>query len=543
MGTVTYIGPLNPAEVTLTDGTVVRVASGAAVTLPDLDCAKLLSSGQWLAGDQHTAALVALSLISRSERSTLWPVAVRQVASDRLRLFESLGSERFWGIDLWQTTGLPGAGGISGYVAPHILSRAAIYEPFVQLGAFARNGSGWGSHTVQAAASGGGYYFSTTVGDTVTATIPANATKVGLRSPAVSNAGFARVRIAGDPTRANRLSTAQQLVDSGRLAGLGTLAPTDRILDLYAAASDAATTADYDRHFILADLSGGGSALAGNSITLEVLAEKNFASTGTRLYIADDPFTYATAVTTHGTYGANLLPTTRLLSHLDSAYEYAHEVGIPGTLTFIGNVHGYETETAFTVAIDGRSLTLAVGETVWGNRIDVSRDTNLYHPAVGAGNTVIGAVKTFYTMSSLGLDVYHRTTWAQAVTLNRDYTMMFPGDGPLFSSANVAGSTYTLGANDGSYKGQVAAALAKVTGTDGGLTIVHQLAILDPQLSVDSFALSAPMNTAVEDRTPTNANVGNIKKIYVARVHTGSPLAVASGTVQHSTGNYRVLVA
>lgn len=475
-----------------------------------------------------------------SLRADTHAVAVRQVATDRLRLFYALGSERFWGVDLWQTPSLPGAGGITGYVAPFMLSRAAIYEPFLTLATYTRTGT-WGSRNTQSAASGGGYYFSTTAGDTVTATIPANSTKVGVRLPAASNAGMYRVRIGGDATRANRLPTAQQLVTAGKLASLGTLNATDRILDLYSAASDAAATIDYDRHFILADMSASGSALGGATLTLEVLTAQNVATSSNRGYISEAPITYATAATTRGTNGQTLLATTRLVSHLDSAYEYAHEVQISSTTLFIGNVHGYESQTALAVVVDGRVVTLSVGETLWASRIELTRDTALYHSAVGSGNTVIGNVKTFYSLNSQGLDVMHRTTWAQAVSLTRDYPMMFPGDGPLFDTAIVAGTSYALGANDGRYKGQVAASSAQMRGADGGLTITQTLTIVDRALSVDEFSTSAPMHVAVEDRAPTNVNVGNIKKIYVTRVHTtGGPLAVAAGAVQHSVGRYSV---
>ncbi len=487
--------------------------------------------------DAAVADAAAAELADVQQRAS-YAVAIKQVATDRLRLLYALGSERFWGVDLWQTASLPGAGGISGYVAPNMLSRAAIYEPFLNMGsgAVTRTGTFVGP-TAQALASGGSYYYSTTVGDKITATIPAGATKVGLRTVPASNAGLFVPVIGGDRTRANRLPTAAQLVASGRLAALGALNATDRVLDLYSAASDAATTIDYDRHFILAD----GAGLGGQTIELVVVAEKNFASAANRGYVSLDPFTYAKATTSRGTGGASLLATTRLLSHLDSAYEYAHEVGIPGTPTFIGNVHGYETQTGLAVLADGRVVTLSVGDTLWANRIDLTRDTNLYHPAVGSGNTVIGSVKTFYTLRSLGLDVVHRTSWAQAVTLTRDYPMMFPGDGGLLTFAVINGTSYPLGANDGSYKGQVPTTLAQTIGADGGLAIVLTLSIIDQALSVDNFALSAPMYTAAEDRAPVDANVGNVKKIYVTRVHTtGGPLALASGAVQFSAGRYTV---
>lgn len=64
MGTVTYIGPHNPALVNLGDGSdPVPVYPGTAVSLPDAVCARLLTMpSYWLAGDQHTAALVPQSV-------------------------------------------------------------------------------------------------------------------------------------------------------------------------------------------------------------------------------------------------------------------------------------------------------------------------------------------------------------------------------------------------------------------------------------------------------------------------------------------------
>lgn len=526
--------------------TVTVLASGTTYYSQTEGVSSTRNDGTIVAGGQFTVTAPTYFLSSstgtlRVTRTTptvstisdRYAVGIRQVAADRIRLLYPLGSERFWGVDLWQTTGLPGAGGISGYVAPNILSRAAIYEPYQQVGSYTRTGT-WGSKTTQALASGGGYYFSTTAGDTITATVPAGTTRLGVRTVAASNAGFAKVT----GVNANRLPTAAQLVANGRLSSLGALDPTDRILDLYAAASDPTTTIDYDRHFIIAD----GPNLGGSTVTLTVVAEKNFASSANRLYISDNPFTYSTVATTRGTNGASLLASTRICSQLDSAYEYAHEIGVPGTPTFVGNVHGYESQTALAVVVDDVSQTLSAGDQLWGNRVTIVRDTQLYHPSVGSGNTAVANVKTTYALSALGLDVSWRLTPLQSLTFSRSYSMMFPGDGGVYSTAIVGGASYALGANDNTFKGQSQADYAQLVGSDtGGMTITNTLTMLDRALSVNNFSQSAVVNTAVEDRTPTNANVGNVKKIYVARVHTtGGPLSATTSTILFSAGRYTV---
>jgi hypothetical protein len=240
------------------------------------------------------------------------------------------------------------------------------------------------------------------------------------------------------------------------------------------------------------------------------------------------------------------LPTTRLLSHLDSAYEAATEVVLSAVTLFIKNVHGWASQTGFVTQVDGRTVTLSVGETLWGNRVDLVRDCALYHSAVGGSptSTSIGAERTWYTLTPLGLDVTHRTTWSQAVSITRDYAGMFPCDGDTLTTGSVAGVSYSLAANDGSYKGQQAVPTAQVSGTDGGVAITATLTCADPVLSVDNWSRSAPMHMAVEDRTPTNVNVGNLSKIYSSRIHTGGgAVAVPSGAVQFSSHRYQVTAA
>lgn len=517
-----------------------------------------------------------------------YAVAAAKIASDRLRLYRKIATEKFLGVDMLSIFGLGGTAtgtttnasnqvtlvsnlgiangdAITGTGIPagttvtagggtatltlsanatasasgvtltfthpvHQIERMAIYEPFVtDTSTVTRTGT-WTGPTANAGASGGGYYYSTTAGDKASATIPTGATKVGVRTAMVSNGGFLKVVIGGDATRANLLPTAQSLVTDGRLAALGALNATDRILDTYALNRAPLTTLDPDRHFPVAD----GAGLGGATIELYAVAEKNVASSANRSYVATRPFTYQKSTTTRGTPGAQLLPVTRILSEFQTAVEYAFQADPTGSNPiFVGNIHGYEVQAAAepTVLVDGRAVTLTTGEIVWGDRVEVVRDTALRHPNAGSGATSIATMRTLYRATEQGLDIVWSMLGASSFTMKTAYAGMFPTDGRSFTSGEVAGVTYALTANNGTMNGQAQVAEASVT--DGAY--VATLELLDVPLSVDNFANASPTCMSIEDRTPSNVNSGNLSKIYATRIGTASAgVAVVSGTQMHS---------
>jgi len=117
---------------------------------------------------------------------------------------------------------------------------------------------------------------------------------------------------------------------------------------------------------------------------------------------------------------------------------------------------------------------------------------------------------------------------------------MFPLDGRTFDVGSFRGASqnYTLTDNDGSFKGAVATDLVYAWDTDG--TLGACLFIPDVATSTLSYVNAAPVNAAIEDRTPTNVNVGELSKIYIARSNTAVQETTAVSDVHRATGIYRV---
>ena len=115
--------------------------------------------------------------------------------------------------------------------------------------------SGTWTTGTNAVAYGGTYHYSTEAGATIRCTCAATTTAVGIRSFKATNGGIGVAYIDNDTTLCTLLPTAQSLVDAGTLANTvlvangGTLNPTDRIYDAYAAAlTDAcAVCREHDR--------------------------------------------------------------------------------------------------------------------------------------------------------------------------------------------------------------------------------------------------------------------------------------------------------
>lgn len=509
-------------------------AVAALIDDPDSEVRASLSSTYVAA---RTAALLSLSRSPASE------AVLTRVSASKYQLAYRLGGQEYARWDLLSMTTNPGG------LALHQLHQSAIDMPWLSVdeggAGVAFTGAGWASATTQAAAYGGTYRHNPTgaAGDFVTFTPATGASRVGIRACVAINCGIALVEVDGDKTRANRLPTAQALVDLGRLAssaliaGGGTLNPTDRVLDTHPLASSPETTVDYDRHFAIAD---GLDPAVSHTVKITITAYKNAASSGTRLYVGG--FTHATPTTTLDTAGTALLPVRRLLTQMGSAYEYAHQITASGTAAFIGNIHGYDTQTALTVYQDGGVVVMTDGQILRGQAFELVRESALRHPSTGATNLAL--VTTNYRLTSDGLWVTHSTTWQGTYTVNRSYPAMLPVDGFTFTvgSLDAAPVDYALTANAGAYQGQIKAATGYVWEPAGQLGALMHLP--NPEQSTAAWAESAGMFAAIEDRTPTSVNAGNLSKIYVARVGPESAgVAVAAGQVWKSTALYRVMRA
>lgn len=358
------------------------------------------------------------------------------------RLLLSIGDGRWAEWDLRRSDTFSSA--IPGSTTVHQLGRGGVVLPVlsvpVQDASVVQTGS-WGTNISNANAYNS-KYDSATGGTGLTKyktwTTPAGVTAVGMRHLRFSNTGIWRVTVDG--VAANLLPTAQQLVTAGVLASTaliangGLLNPTDTVFDSYGANND------YDGHTLLADNLTAGV----HTVRVDYTSYNNPASSASNVHISG--FTYQTASTTIDTASTSLQSEAIVNGNngtvtAANAWEYAYSVKPTGTssFTFVGNAHGYETQTALTFAVDGAAVTPTVGSSTAATRkIVVTRTTTLFHPQLGSGATPIATVVTVYTLTNLGLRVAHATTWLVGGAAATSYPAMQPIDANLgFDTACV----------------------------------------------------------------------------------------------------------
>jgi len=428
------------------------------------------------------------------------------------------------------------------------LNQSAIDLPWLSVdhldASVTLSSTGWSGNTANAASYGGSYnQNNATVGAYVEWTAPVGAIRVGTRTVAVSNEGIALVTVDGDATKANLLPTAQQLVDAGKLvstalvANGGTLNPTDRVLDLYSAATAPTSVIDYDRHYAIADGLAPGSA---HVVRMTLTGYKNVQSSDIRLYVSG--FTYAKTDTTVTTATAELLPATRTLSQFDSAYEYAHDYAPNGSTNsqLIGNVHGYDKSVSFRVYVDNEEVTLGTAERRYG-AVTIVRKSELYHPDTPA--TKQADVTVTYRFGSAGMVVEWALTWAvTGAKVKRSYPAMFPVNGDTFTvgSMTYAVTDYALTLNAGTYFGKIPSDTIYMWEPAG--TIAALLHLPDLEKSVGNWGEnSQDIFAAIEDRVPGGVNLGNLSKAYMTRQGALGPVSsVTAGEVWKSIAVYRL---
>ena len=471
---------------------------------------------------------------------------IRRISATKYQVSQRIGGQQWARFDFLASSAMP-----SPPPGGHTLlqlNQSAIDMPWLSVdhldASVTLSATGWSGNTAQALAYGGSYnQNNATVGAYVEWTAPVGAVRVGTRTVAVSNEGVALVTIDGDATRANLLPTAQALVTAGKLASSalvangGTLNPTDRVLDLYSAASAPTSIIDYDRHYALADGLAPGSA---HVVRLTLTGYKNTASSDIRLYVSG--FTYGTTTTTSDTATAELLPAVRTLSQFDSAYEYAHEFAISGATNYqyVGNIHGYDKGVTFRVYVDGEEVTLADGDQRTGS-LAIVRTSELYHP--DATTTKQADVATTYRFGAAGMTVEWRTVWAvTGAKVRRCYPAMFPLNGDTFTVGSLAHAPvdYALTANAGTYFGKLASDTCYVWEPSG--TCAALLHIPDLEKTVGNWGdNAADILAAIEDRVPINVNLGNLSKLYITRQGSVGPLATTTaGEVWRSGAVYRL---
>lgn len=389
-----------------------------------------------------------------------------------------------------------------------------------------------------AAAYNGGYVYSTAAASK-TFTSPA-CTALGLRIPKLTNGGmYSKVTIDGDATLADGLPTAQDEVTAGRLASTalvangGTLNPTDRVFASYVSSSG---LTNYD---VLTGLAAGLS----NAVHTVVVSNTGYSMVGLssqRAYIAG--FSYAAATAQPTDSGAVQMPVA-VLNALNSAWEHAVEVTPAGATppTFLGNVHGYEVEDSFTVAVDGSTVSLTDGQIVAGAKtVTVTRLGHLLHPETST--TKVADTQVIYSLGRYGMTVDDTITWAVSGTLTKAYAML-PLNGALSNVAGATkftraglleypGGTFTFtGGNGDSYYGASKSAAAWFWGGKAGV-LMH---LPDVETYTNDWANSANL-TQVEDRN------GTISKAYIGRswgtAETIAPGGKVAQRTTYTTGFY-----
>lgn len=459
-------------------------------------------------------------------------VVVRCEATELYRLFVALNDSCWWGVDLHQVTSTPGS------YALHQIACMYGAAPMLSVadgdGSITRSGS-WSGSTSNANAYNDAYRQTSTTGDYVEFATPSSTVRVGLRAVHTSNAGICKVTVNGDATLANLLPTAQDLVNQGVLASSalvangGSLSPTDRVLDQYRSTNN---NVRFDTVTGIVD----GLTAGSHTVRLTNTGYRNTSASDDRLYMSG--FSYATVSTTVDTVGADLLPLEYLTPPYDcgSAFEFAHEtVPSSGSYTFLGNIHGYETQDSLTVYVDGQSRSMSAGDEISGTTVDVVRVSHLRHPDYGSGSSNLADVTTVYRMSPSGLDVSWKATWLASATVRSSYPAMQPLSSLTFTKASVANddvtSDYSLTAHDGSFLIKKRSEAGYVWQPSG-----HWAALLlsRDRANVAGWTKSSPDYWMVHDR-----NYSLVKQ-YVSRVAGSFTESVSNGTVWRGSVRHMV---
>jgi hypothetical protein len=439
-------------------------------------------------------------------------------ATETYWLCQHIGSARYWCVSFLSST-------IAGKTL-HVLGKSKVQSPFAVLdqtdGSF--NYSGTWTHGISMSGTYGGTYSRTTVaGATATFTSPSNTYRVGLRASTASNAGVCKVAIDGDATRANLLSTAQELVDAGTLANTvlvangGTLNPTDRVLDQYGAILTA------DVYTPLAnDLTPGV-----HSVVTTCTGYKRAAASDVRLYLSG--MDYCTTLLRMSTANTALRDVGESIFNSISVWEYALSLD-SGALC--GNGHGYESQTTLTIEADGVAQTINNGTKVTGANVTITRTTELFAPAINSGATQVANVTTVYVMHpTSGLKITTTLDWLVSADVTQAYVAMLPVDNSLDKGGNIAeGVTDALLLDDNDSN--------KVTGQGNFVTAWDTDGVYGVAAYVEDVN-NTLLNWSKSDQDAfIQDRVAGFNKIYFERVGTTSPEAI-TGESQWILESYR----
>jgi hypothetical protein len=228
------------------------------------------------------------------------------------------------------------------------------------------------------------------------------------------------------------------------------------------------------------------------------------------------------------------------ISTVASAWEYALKTRITsaGTSEFLGNVHGYETETSAVIKVDGVTTVVADGSLVFPREtVTYTRTTQLTHP--DSSGAKVADVVTTYTLTRDGLTVDVTVTWTVAGWLDTAYLMMpLPGKNAGAQAfdridllENAAGPLTITGTDGTLYRGRSKSAAAWAWQSQGKNAVAMWADdVLD---YTNNWASSGVIDASFEDRG------GILTKLYLAKVATpAAGLPFAAGDVHRSKAHY-----
>jgi hypothetical protein len=275
-------------------------------------------------------------------------------AGDTYSLYFDWGERNYWKADLVSETANPGGFALNqlnsqSHVVP-LLSQEATKTHTTRTGT-------WTALIVNVAAYGGGYYYSTTAGSTMTWVSPEPTTRIGWRGPTAVNGGLIRPTIDGSNAACNLLPTAEELVAKGRYnksilkANGGTLNPGDRVLDTYQGKTN------FDTLIALAE----GLAEEVHTVVLEATGYQNNAGNSNRAYVSGLCWgSETTDLTAEGV----LQGLVSQLSDINSAWEYANQLQPPWSAVATEIATVAKGQTVFTGITGGTFATTDAGSTV-----------------------------------------------------------------------------------------------------------------------------------------------------------------------------------
>lgn len=155
-----------------------------------------------------------------------------------------------------------------------------------------------------------------------------------------------------------------------------------------------------------------------------------------------------------------------------SVFEYAVRCNpTGGTLTWLGNGHGYDDQTAMTIKVDGSTVTVSDAGSESGETITVTRTSTLTHPDAAT----VGTATTVYTLTGDGLDVSVTIVWSDVLTVGTAYLGMMPCASTVDKGKVVSQSPSALTTDDDSVpvSGTALAGWLWETSGDHGALLTH----------------------------------------------------------------------